>query len=404
MRKAIDDLRQRHYESLQEEDSRYRPLVGYLDARMAMAEGHWREACTGFEQSRRAVLTPEGVDLRKLVDMSIGLCYGRMGSVDQQIDALRRALKTDPSLASARLALAEALLSSGNTEEALREFRELDRQKKLNPAGMISLARLLIYQTARQPAAQRDWTGVEKLLSTAEKAAPDALPLPLVRGQLLLAQNRVAEATSLWQQALVKSPQRADLWQALINVAEGQQDWAKTERLLEQARNALGDTVEQRLLEAQFLVQRGDPKVEDPKLIERVRKLAENADRFTKDQRAQLWTGLAGAATLANNPQYAKQLLQKIAQQDPNNVQVRYQLVEQALRGREDAELEQALAELKKVVGEDAYWHYGQARRISASVEEKKLNQAEAERVLAEALQHLARRASCARPGRASWR
>ena len=80
-------------------------------------------------------------------------------------------------------------------------------------------------------------------------------------------------------------------------------------------------------------------------------------------------------------------------------MQVRYQLVEQALRGREDAELEQALAELKKVVGEDAYWHYGQARRISASVEEKKLNQAEAERVLAEALQHLAR----ARELRPTW-
>jgi tetratricopeptide (TPR) repeat protein len=391
---TINQLRQRHYESSQAEDDRYKPLVEYLDARIEMAQGHWLDASKGFERSRRNVLTPERVDLRKLADMSIGVCYGRMGSADQQIEAFRRALKNDPGLSTARLGLAEALLSTGNLDEALREFQSLEKQGKLNAAGLISLARLLIYRVARQPAGQQDWSAIEKLLGAVEKAAPDLPALPLVRGQLLLAQKRPADATSLWQKAVEKSPQRADLWEALINLAGSQQDWTRTERLLERSRKELGDTAEQRLLEAQYLVQHPDSK-----LLDRLRKLAENVDRFTKPQRAQLWTGLAGAATLANNLPYAKELLLRVAEENPNNVQVRYQLMEQAMRERNNAALEQSLTELKKVVGEDAYWHYGQARRISSSVDEKKLSKAEAEPLLAEALAHLAK----ARELRPSW-
>ncbi len=116
-------------------------------------------ASQGFEKSRRNVITPEGHDLRKLVDMSVGLCYARLGSVDQEIDALRRALKTDPGLASARLGLAEALLSTGNIDEALREFHELGRQKKLNAAGLISLARIQIYKAVQQAGGGKpDWS------------------------------------------------------------------------------------------------------------------------------------------------------------------------------------------------------------------------------------------------------
>ena len=175
-----------------------------------------------------------------------------------------------------------------------------------------------------------------------------------------MARNRTPDAVALLQTALGKARQQPELWKALIDLAESQQDWTKTEQLLEESRKALGDSVEQRLFDAQYLVQRGDPKG-DAKVVGRLQKLAENVDRFSDVQRAQLWAGLSGAATLANNPQYAKQLLQGIADKDPNNVPVRYQLVEQALRAKNDADLEQALKGLETIAGQDAYWHYGQA-------------------------------------------
>jgi tetratricopeptide (TPR) repeat protein len=391
---TIEKLRACHYQSSQEEELQYKPLLEYLNARLEMAQGHWLAASQGFEKSRRNVLTPEGFDLRKLADMSIGACYGRLGSVDQQIDALRRALKNDPGLTSARAGLAEALLTSGNTNEALREFNELHKQGKLTATGMVSLARLLIYKSLSQAANKRDWSPIETLLNAAEKATPDSVQLVIVRSQLLVAQNRLADAVSLLQKAQRKAPQEADFWRSLIELAEGQQDWTKTELLLQNSRKALGDTVEQRLYEAQYLVQRTDAKTAG-----RLQKLAENVDRFSEAQRTQLWTGLASAASLANDPQYAKRLLQRIADKDPNNVQVRYQLVEHALRTKNEADLEQALKGLEAVAGPDAYWHYGQARRLSWSVEDKKLSKAAAEPVLNEALKHLGQ----ARELRPSW-
>ncbi len=198
------------------------------------------------------------------------------------------------------------------------------------------------------------------MLKAAEKAAADSPQIPLVRAQLLLAQDRSADAVALLRQALSKAPQRAELWKTLIDLAESQRDWAKTEQLLVESQKALGDSVEQRLFQAQYLVQRGDAKV-----VDRLQKWAENVDRFSDAERVQLWSGLAAAATLANNPQYAKQLLQRIAEKDPDNIQVRYQLLEQALRGNNDADLEQALKEVERVAGQDAYWHYGQARRLA---------------------------------------
>ena len=186
------------------------------------------------------------------------------------------------------------------------------------------------------------------------------------------------------QKAQSKAPRQPDVWKALIELAEGQQDSAKTERLLGESRKALGDTVEQRLFEAQYLVQRGGPKV-----VEHLQKLADNVQRFSTAQRMQLWSGLSAAATLANDPRYAKQLLQRLVETDPNSVQVRYQLLEHALRSRSDAELEQALKGLEGVAGQDAYWHYGQARRLSWSVEDKKVSKSAAEPVLNEALKHL---------------
>jgi tetratricopeptide (TPR) repeat protein len=395
-KKTIKQLQAHHYQATQEDQQRelqFKPLVEYLNARMEMAEGHWLLACQGFEKSRRNVVTPDGIDLRKLADMSIGACYGRLGSVDQQIDALRRALKSDPSLISARLGLAEALLSNGNVDEALREYRELQKRGKLNALGLLSLARLLTYKTLQQPADKRDWSPIEAMLKAAEKAVPDSLQLTLLRAQLLAVQNHLADAAALLQKAQRKAPQQAELWKTLIELAEGQQDWTKTEQLLEESRKTLGDTVEQRLFQAQYLVQRGNAKTD------RLQKLADNVDRFSDAQRAQLWTGLASAATLANDPQYAKKLLQRVAEKDPNSVQVRYQLLEQALRLKNDADLEEALKGLEGVAGQDAYWHYGQARRLSWSVEDKKLSKSAAEPVLNEALKHLGQ----ARELRPSW-
>ena len=68
-----------------------------------MVQGHWLEARKGFEKVRGYVVAPGLQPWLKQVDLWLADCYNQLGNRDQQIDALRRAVKTDPfSVRSAR--------------------------------------------------------------------------------------------------------------------------------------------------------------------------------------------------------------------------------------------------------------------------------------------------------------
>ena len=73
-------------------------------------------------------------------------------------------------------------------------------------------------------------------------------------------------------------------------------------------------------------MQRGDSKA-----VGRLRKLAENVDRFSHSRAHKLWNGLAVAAAQADDLPQAKLFYQRIAEKDPYNVPSRYRLLEQAL-------------------------------------------------------------------------
>ena len=92
---------------------------------MEMAQGHWLAACQGFEKVRGYLLAPGLQPCLKQVDLWLADCYGQLGNRDQQIDALRRAVRTDPFSGVARANLAHALLAAGSIDEATKEYREL---------------------------------------------------------------------------------------------------------------------------------------------------------------------------------------------------------------------------------------------------------------------------------------
>ena len=140
----------------------------------------------------------------------------------------------------------------------------------------------------------------------------------------------------------------------------------------------------QRLALAQLLAQRHGEKATD-----RLRKLAENADEFSDSDRLQLWAGLVDTAIQMGDTKQARQLCERIAAKDPNNVQVRFVLFEQAVRAQDDAGMEQALKEIERVAGKGAYWLYGQAVRLSMQAKGKK--RADRDRLQNEALDLLAR-------------
>jgi cellulose synthase operon protein C len=354
-----------------------RQLVDYLAARIAFRQGNWLAARQGFEAVRGGL--SQWPRLVKQTDVWIGQCYGHLGNPDQQLKAFRRALTVDPLYPEARAGITGALANSGNFDEALKEFAQL---RNVNTAGMVAIARIVLLQTLRVPPAERNWDRMKIVLDQVEKTSPTNTDVPVLRAEMFVAQDRPAEAEKALRDALQKNPKATNLKAVSIALAERQKNWAQAESMLADWRKTDGDTVELRLAQSQYLARR-----EGKKAIADVRKLADNTGAFTDAQRLQLWDGLMAAAVQLDDIEQAKRLGRQMAEKDPQNVQVRYLLFEQALHAENQADVDWALQEIRRVAGQSEYWHYAQAVRLTMKAKDQKGSSTP---VLDEALQHLA--------------
>jgi tetratricopeptide (TPR) repeat protein len=371
--KRIEELRKTEYP---------KPMIDYLIARKEFVQGHWYQARLGFEKCRGVLMN--WPNLLKQVDVWIGQCYRQLGNREQEQAAYRRALKIDPFYLPARAGLMDAMMATGEVDSALSEYEQQRKLGKLGPNSLIPYARMVVQQTMKQPSSKQDWTKAKAVLEEAEKHNPDAVQIPMLRAEILVAQEKLAEAEALLENARRKNPGYAGLWAVLASLAERQKNWEKAERLLEEAQRNWGDTVPQRLALAQLLSKRHGKRASD-----RLRKLAENIDQFSQADQIQLWAGLVNAAAIAEDNEFVKELCHKIAKREPNNVQVRFVLFEQAVRAEDDAGMVSMLKEIDQVAGQGAFWLYGQAVRLS--IQAKKEKDGKQEGLLKEALGYLGR-------------
>ena len=191
---------------------------------------------------------------------------------------------------------------------------------KMGVPGLLPLARLLLLKNLQLPPAERDWGTMENAIAVTEKALPNSVEVPIFRGD-----SGDAKPFGRCRGGLAESSQQGPQGGRTLSHADGvgraQQDWAKTERLLEEYKKLTGDTVDRRLTEADYIVRRGDSKA-----VERLQKLGEKADRFSDADRMKLWSGLAGAAAQVNDLPHAKLFYQRITEKEPYNIPVRYRL------------------------------------------------------------------------------
>lgn len=330
-----------------------RPLIDYLSARIEYVQGRWRNAKEGFEKARGS---PVMSNRAKQIDVWIGKCYGQLGNRDQQLKAYRRALIADPTFTPAKAAMTDVFLATGHVNEALGEFRQLIAGGSVAPANAALYARMLLMKNMRLPPRNRDWKTVEDALDAAEKALPDSPQIPILRAEALLAQDRAADAEKLLREARDKDPKQTAFWRTLTSLADRRGDWEQAEKLLREADELFGDTTERRTAWARHLVRRHGKEA-----TERLRKLAENTKSFSDEQRLQLWSGLLSAAMQVDDVEQIDFFCRKIAEKQPNNVNIRYLLFERALRTTDQPAMERALKEIEQVAGQGSYWLYGQA-------------------------------------------
>lgn len=332
--------------------------IDFLKARLLMEEREWYDASRLLEKIRPNLVG--WPTLLKQADLRLGQCYKALRQPDLQLTAFRRASGSDPTWIPARMGVAEALVAKGDTRQALQEYEQLARIQIPNPLKaqvLLDWARLLIVtaQRGREDSA-RSWQLAGIALDGLEKIAPGAPEVPILRSEVLLGSGDRQKAEELLQRAFARSPKSVEYRLGLSVFAERRGDFDEAQRLLDEAKKDLGDSVELRLAQARHLQVRRDPEIQ-----EKLRKLTEGADAFSEDERLKLYTGVAAVSMALNDFDETERLLRLVARENQSLLQVRLQLFDLALVSKRTSALEDLIKEIERIEGTGPLWNYATA-------------------------------------------
>ena len=202
------------------------------------------------------------------------------------------------------------------------------------PELRLDLVRLLIQKTSRQPRDQRNWQEVEHALVQAEKALPrEVEQLVLLRVDLLVAQDRLADALSLLSSAQAKDPRSLRYRLGLARLTQRQGASAAALRILEQAEKDLGPSLDLQLARLDYWgLERGDAAKAA------VAKLAETRQQIPDADRAAFLDRLAAVEIRLGEPALAREHWRELAGLRPANVEVLAGLLDLALQAGDHAD------------------------------------------------------------------
>lgn len=331
------------------------PLADYLQARLLTTREQWQEAITLLERAAERI--GPGSEWAAQVNAVLGLCYERLGDTEQQLTAFSRAVAQNPSWTAARLGLASALRAAGRADEALQQYRAVSKAPDAPAETAALVARTLLMSNLRLPAAQRNWSEVERAIEQAEKTSPDGLAIALLRADLLAVQGQLAAARKLLSEARQKHPNSAAVWCAIIDVAvrEGRQQDALA--VLAEAEKKIGDRVELRLARTRLevLVRGRDARPALEALTANLAPLPRADQVRLLREMAELWTRLGDTDA-------AERCWRQFLERRPGDLRGRVLLLELLLASGRISQAQQLVSELRQLEGNNGVLRrYGEA-------------------------------------------
>jgi cellulose synthase operon protein C len=332
--------------------------ANYLQARLLLFEDKTAAARTLLEQQRQGLA--KFPDLARRADSFLAVCYERLGNPEKQLEAYRRAAAEASASPAVRLRLASALLANNKIDEAISEYG------KLMPSSRLMVVRLRIVRNLQMPAARRNWDPVDDLLKEASPEDRDTVEYILLRAEMLVARDKVAEARALMETACQKTPKEVRCWLTLAALADrdekakGPKTFDDSFKVLDKAEKELGEVVELRLARASRFARMGGEQAKNA-----LRKLEEKAEGFSQPQQAMLLVGLADAHQRLGDMEYSRRLLGKAAALLPQDLLVRLRLFDLARAAKDDAAALAMLKEIRTIEGDEgSLWRFAEAARL----------------------------------------
>jgi predicted Zn-dependent protease len=330
----------------------------YLQARLLMQQRRWNEATALLEGARVALVAQ--TDLVTQINLYLGQCYEQLEDPEQVVGAYQEVAKADPGSVVAQLGMGAARWSQGRLEEALGYYRTAADLGGMPARGWVDVARLEIEKALQSD--KPEWTKAEAALERAAQAAPEAVDVPLLRAEVLMAREEFKEAETLLLAARKAQPDKVELWAALADVALRRKDRDGARAAIAEAEKALGDRVELRLARARLLGGETGEGVSKALLA-----LEQNGGRFKGEDRAKLLSGLASAQFRAGAFREARRLWEELGRQPEyqHDLRLKLLLFDLALKDGDRPGMERALEEVRKAERRQGMFsQYGEALRL----------------------------------------
>ncbi|NQU20633.1 MAG: tetratricopeptide repeat protein, partial [Candidatus Nealsonbacteria bacterium] len=398
------------------------PLIGYLTARIEFAESNWAKAAKQFESIRGGLARWPSHTIK--TDLYLADCYTQLRNPDRQRSALRRVLNVDPLNAAALDALAKSYMQANRMDAALKIYEKMISLGRIPQRSQFTVLQMMVVRNMRLPPEEQNWKPVDEMLDGVLDATPEGALKPaglvILKAESLRAQDREQEAIDLLAQERDKDPQQAVHWSVLATFAmrRNPPKWDVAEELLDNADKSVpGYSVILRLARSRYLIFRygtgaaeqlavlakeaeqhfaaalakNKSEIEPIETRLKLNGLSDDEKQELQQQKTELETGRARLENeqlslikglLSANVQIgatpaAMQLSVRVSELDPNDVRLRFEHFDLALRSRaSDDEMKKLSEEIRQVEGKGPYWLFTQAVMLFNKSDDKRLDDA----------------------------
>jgi Tfp pilus assembly protein PilF len=228
----------------------------------ATAEVEAAAQAGGFESRQRLLALAARPDPTGATAAAVVRAFARMGDPRGAEDAARVALAVNraPS-ATARLALAGALLEAGAEAQASALARGIEADPTLTPEGRRQVAQLAAGAAVR--AADRaneagDQAGGFERLRPVLAGAPDDPAANLALARLYQGARQPQQAQRIAESVLARDPRNLEARAGAVDAAIAARDWQRAEALIEEGRVLAPNEARVSLMQARLARARGD--------------------------------------------------------------------------------------------------------------------------------------------------